>query len=366
MLRPYDVFISYNRNDRDWVLQHLYLPLKGCRRKDEQELRIFFDDDVLETGDLWRESLATALRDCTHFIPVYSKDYFLSDFCRWELDLAHGRDIRNTKQLLLPVCIDCCEVPFVYTAIQYTTVARTDWFLRLCARMQLTPGPLRNQSERSTQPGAPFPEVTTQLHQDLLAELRQLVAQRPAAFEIRVTMASGEYSSPRTRDILMLPRRTMHTQHVGDALVLSLASMQDCYVYVFDIGTTGKITLLFPNPFAREHRLQAGIPKLIPAFDAPYDFRLSGPPGIEVIQVFGLDQPVEYTHYAEVLPTSVDSISIPRLLRDVQIIAHTAVGGDAKLKVAWSQIEFAVAVKTDSSAWKISDSPGFSGKTTSC
>jgi hypothetical protein len=198
-------------------------------------------------------------------------------------------------------------------------------------------------AEVSAQQKGAVPDVSGQLHRDLLEELQYLTEQSQSGFEVRVELLTPSQVSPRkVDDIAKLPRRVMATQRLGDRIALCISATEDCYAYLFDIGTTGKITLLFPNQFTLDNRLRAGVPRVVPAEHAPYDFVLSGAVGSEVVQLFGLDRPIDQIYDAEPLPNAFEPIRVPRLTRDIHIIAHTAAQPQERAKVAWSQIAFQV------------------------
>ncbi len=44
---------------------------------------------------------------------------------------------------------------------------------------------------------------------------------------------------------------------IGDAISFTIKSERDCYLTVFDIGTTGSTTVLFPNSFRRDNHIVA-------------------------------------------------------------------------------------------------------------
>ncbi len=124
----YHIFISYRRSDVDWVrwtrenfvraLRALLIPSVGT-------IKIFVDESI-ETGASWPLRLAQALARSRLLVPVLSRDYFQSDWCRLELALMLDREGRcgfrteaNTAGLIFPVIIDDGEsFPAEVQAIQ--------------------------------------------------------------------------------------------------------------------------------------------------------------------------------------------------------------------------------------------------------
>ena len=74
----------------------------------------------------------------------------------------------------------------------------------------------------------------------------------------------------------------------GDTLVLSITSSRDCYVTIFDVGTSGRVTVLLPNRFAngQDNFVQAGTTRSFPDRTRDgFEYTISPPPGLERIAV---------------------------------------------------------------------------------
>jgi len=102
-----DVFISYPRTKLDWVKKHVYAPL--CDWRGEEN--IFIDTDKLDPGSGWMPSLANAVGACDVFLAVYCEDYFRSQFCQWELQLALLRDPNGEKRIVVPFMLEKLQPP---------------------------------------------------------------------------------------------------------------------------------------------------------------------------------------------------------------------------------------------------------------
>jgi hypothetical protein len=70
---------------------------------------------------------------------------------------------------------------------------------------------------------------------------------------------------------------------IGDLLAFEVKSERAGYLYLLNVGTTGAVTLLFPNHFHPDSRVEAGQDILIPP-DADFRLRESGPPGQELVK----------------------------------------------------------------------------------
>jgi hypothetical protein len=109
------IFVSYRRADEDWVRwtrENFERTLGSLLRPALGEVHIFVDEQI-ETGMTWPARLAQALARSRLLIPVLSRSYFLSAWCRLELAImydreqkAHLRTAANPWGLIIPVVID--------------------------------------------------------------------------------------------------------------------------------------------------------------------------------------------------------------------------------------------------------------------
>ena len=111
----YHIFLSYRRMDEDWVRwtrENFVRPLRSLLRPALGDVKIFVDEQI-ETGVSWPAHLAAAHAHSRLLIPVLSRDYFNSDWCRLELALMHHRETQlgyrtaaKPDALILPFVID--------------------------------------------------------------------------------------------------------------------------------------------------------------------------------------------------------------------------------------------------------------------
>jgi Domain of unknown function (DUF4384) len=60
---------------------------------------------------------------------------------------------------------------------------------------------------------------------------------------------------------------------------------QTSYITVLNVGTSGRVAVIFPNFHQRDMQVRAGQTVSIPAGSANWKIDIVGPPGIEVIKV---------------------------------------------------------------------------------
>lgn len=110
-----DIFISYRRSDDDWVRwtrDNFVRALRSLLRVRLGNLKVFLDETI-DDGAAWPNHLARSLSRSRVMVPILSRDYFQSDWCRLELALMHHREkasnlrtATNPGGLIIPVVID--------------------------------------------------------------------------------------------------------------------------------------------------------------------------------------------------------------------------------------------------------------------
>ena len=102
----YDVFISYRRHPEwtPWTREHVCRLLDAYLTQELGRSPAIFIDERIAPGVDWPARLAGALGGARVLLPVFSRDYFGSDWCIHELDLMHSRLRRFPgSSLIIPV-----------------------------------------------------------------------------------------------------------------------------------------------------------------------------------------------------------------------------------------------------------------------
>ena len=111
------------------------------------------------------------------------------------------------------------------------------------------------------------------------------------------------------------------TQHkIGDAVKVFFQANRDGYVTLVNVGTSGKITILYPNTYTPNHAVKGAQTYSVPSADAQYELTLSGPEGVELVYALFTTVP---TRFAEGNLTKeafapVNEQAVP-LTRDINI-----------------------------------------------
>ncbi len=109
------------------------------------------------------------------------------------------------------------------------------------------------------------------------------IKQETSAFNIKVWTEKGEYHG--ARDISVTSRNQSYK--IGDKINLYFSSEKDCYLTLLNLGSSGKMTMLFPNAIFQDNFIKGGETYAIPGQDYPFNYILSGPSGTERIKAIG-------------------------------------------------------------------------------
>ena len=100
-------------------------------RRQRPDLTFFFDRESLSGGVVWLAHLADSVDHCRVFLPVYCEEYFQSDYCQWELQLALVRDPLGRRRIVVPVMLGPVAMPSYSVLIQAEDATRPDFLERL-------------------------------------------------------------------------------------------------------------------------------------------------------------------------------------------------------------------------------------------
>lgn len=131
----FDVFVSYSHHeDHAWWVRNVF------KRRFETYLanalgrspKVFYDRPGIESGDAWPERLKGALAQSRILVPVWSVEYFESDWCTaecaviWHREHKLGyRTLENPQGLIHPIQLyDGDHYPNFASKIQYRSFKR--------------------------------------------------------------------------------------------------------------------------------------------------------------------------------------------------------------------------------------------------
>lgn len=176
--------------------------------------------------------------------------------------------------------------------------------------------------------------------------LRSITIEDPQQIEISCRVFDANTSKliqssrgPSTRDIRLTSRprvQDFSSRQVmrGTSLRLEISADSNCYIYILNIGTSGKTSILLPNEYEKDNHFAAHQTYHFP--DKDYGFEIEGPPGKETIQVMAL------THQLESLHTMAESgVCEKEIYRDISIKRKRTSASPSERK-GFAQIQFTV------------------------
>lgn len=139
---------------------------------------------------------------------------------------------------------------------------------------------------------------------------------KKSAFNIDVRVIEGDYQD--VRDVMSRPK-SEKIHHIGEKVNLYFKSEKDCYLTLLNYGTSGKLTVLFPNSLFKDNFIKANTIYAIPGRDYPFDYIINGPPGIERIKAIAVIEKVDLIKLVyrknEIFSTSISAS------RDISVAA---------------------------------------------
>lgn len=155
--------------------------------------------------------------------------------------------------------------------------------------------PVHHQGISPVTPMPPIPQSSGANDSQLIDLLNAMTIEDPQQIEISckvynvVTNKLIESTKPpTTRDIAFNRHRVQkNSVPLGTSIRLEIKANCECYMYILNIGTSGKIALLLPNEcdpnFFRLNQVY-----YLPGPD--YGFDIEGPPGKETLQIFAFSR----------------------------------------------------------------------------
>jgi hypothetical protein len=81
---------------------------------------------------------------------------------------------------------------------------------------------------------------------------------------------------------------------IGDTVSLQARATRDAYLTVLEVGSSGKVHIIFPNRYQQDARVSANQTVRIPSDESRFRIRVGGPAGREVVKVFATREPLNY------------------------------------------------------------------------
>jgi len=131
---------------------------------------------------------------------------------------------------------------------------------------------------------------------------------------------------------------------VGDKLQVKVRASQDCHLTLIDVGTSGGVSIIFPNHQAADNAVKAGVTYTIPGPEAGFDFEVGGPSGRELLRAIASREPVvdladAVSRTSAQKPFAEPSQDPAILTRDIHVQGKKAKPGE------WSEASLALKIR---------------------
>lgn len=142
-------------------------------------------------------------------------------------------------------------------------------------------------------------------------------------FDIQIWTES-KTNNATARDINTAPTQKQNGYHIGDKIVICFRASNDCYLTLLNIGTSGKLTILFPNALHQNNFIRANQTYRIPDADYGFEYQLQGPAGIETLKAIATRNKVDLLESHFSTEGTLFNSRSPRVAaRDIGIIKTT-------------------------------------------
>ena len=219
-------------------------------------------------------------------------------------------------------------------------------------KAQYVPGAGQPQAAAGEEGGVSVDRPATEYVNPAILRKLAMIRNRKPGFRARVWLPlPGE--RPGTRDIETVPADGKGVFRSGDSVQLCFQSERRCHLTLLDVGTSGKITIIFPNQFHEDSVLEAGKAYTIPGPSYGFDWIIRPPEGIETVKaIFTLD-PAPLVRGRRKLGSPFSSVSEGLRTRDIEVVAAEMAEKARKIppdRWAEGSCEFVVGGHVDSRA----------------
>jgi hypothetical protein len=98
---------------------------------------------------------------------------------------------------------------------------------------------------------------------------------------------------------------------VGQRLKVFVRPKETSYITVLNVGSSGRVAVIFPNFYQRDMRVRAGEVVRIPAEGSNWHIDVAGPPGVEVIKIIASRAPLRLRELERLAGATEDQPIVP-------------------------------------------------------
>lgn len=113
--RPYDLFISYARDDGSTGADRVTETITTAR----PEARVFLDAQAIMPGASWQQEIWDCLNSCRRVVALLTPGFLESKVCQEEFNVAMIRNRDSAEPLLIPLYVHSADLPPHLQALNY-------------------------------------------------------------------------------------------------------------------------------------------------------------------------------------------------------------------------------------------------------
>jgi hypothetical protein len=258
-IRPIELFYSYSHKD-DVLRERLEKHLSVLKRTG---VLVDWHDRRIGAGTEWKGQINDCLERADMIVLLVSPDFLASDYC-WDVEMKRAMNRHETGEAaVIPVMlhpVDCEGAPFAgLQALPRDGRPISSWASLDEAFMEVAKG-IRAQAR-------------------LLLEARTRMASEAEAFHVELWTASASDESTTAPAGQNRP-----AYRTGTRIAVLFRANRDCYLTLVNMGTSGRLTVLYPNSLHHDNRITANYLYRIPSPSDGFEYELTGPPGTERVK----------------------------------------------------------------------------------
>lgn len=277
--KPIELFYSYSHRD------------EGMRQRLETHLSVLkragaiagWHDRRIGAGAEWKRQISDHLESADVILLLISSDFLASDYC-WDIEMKRAIERHDRGDALV--------IPIMLHPV--------DWEGAPFAKLEVLPRDGRPVSKWPKQDEA-FTDVAKGIRAAVRRRLEANASSSGLANAPSSALASASTStlanastSPFSVELWTADQRTAAANQteagsqadypIGARIVVRFRANRDCYLTLLNIGTSGKLTVLFPNALHSDDRILKGRIYEIPSREDEFEYAITGPPGVEILK----------------------------------------------------------------------------------
>ena len=114
-----------------------------------------------------------------------------------------------------------------------------------------------------------------------------------------------------------------NTYAFGENVVLNVKTNRDAYLTIVDVGTSGRVHVIFPNRIQTDNRIRAGETLQVPGRQANFNLEVHGPAGTELIKVIASLDPAPLFRAEDTEPAGpfkALKADAPAVAKDLEVV----------------------------------------------